>query len=135
MMRLPKFVVIGGICALLNTVLVVALASHGFNYIKASCLAFGPVLCVGYTLHTIFTFETSASWRAFARYSLVMLTNYPMWIGSLYILCDLLDFSVAIAAPVTTGLLFLWNYISAKWALRTVTPNLLVNASHRQPRV
>lgn len=116
-MRFSRFILIGGVCALLNNILVIGLSHCGIHYLGATLLAFGPVLVVGYALHTVFTFEAPASWLSFGRYALAMAANYPIWIVALYTFCDLLGFSVTIAAPVTTTLVMLWNYSSARWAL------------------
>lgn len=133
-MRLSRFVIIGGVCALLNNILMIGFAHYGFNYLRATFLAFGPVLFTGYALHAIFTFETSASCLSFVRYTLAMAANYPVWIVALYIFCDLLGVSVAIAAPITTVLVFLWNYMAARWALCAAAGPTLANAQGRRPR-
>ncbi|MGJ0393639.1 MAG: GtrA family protein [Methylocystis sp.] len=117
-MRQARYLIVGGACALLNNILVIAFAYMGAGYAKASALAFGPVLAFGYASHTFFTFKTSASIESFARYALAMLANFPLWIGSLFVLCDLLSLPVQAAAPLTTALVFAVNYILAKWALR-----------------
>jgi hypothetical protein len=109
---------VGGICALLNNVLVVGFAWLGFNYVAATLLSFGPVLAIGYGLHTFFTFETVSSTSSFLRYVLAMTANYPAWFFSLYVLCDLAGAPVAVGAPTTTVLIFAWNYRSALWALK-----------------
>lgn len=116
-MRPARYLIVGGACALVNNILVIAFAYMGAGYGKASALAFGPVLAFGYASHTFFTFETSASLVSFVRYALTMLTNYPLWIVSLFVLCDLLSLPVQIAAPLTTALAFAANYVMAKWAL------------------
>jgi len=127
-MRFSRFVLIGGLCAALNNVLVIAFVHYGFGYLAASFLSFAPVLFVGYSLHSIITFETPASALSFARYTFAMAANFPLWIAALYVFCDVLNVNVAIAAPAATVLIFLWNYISAKWALlssaEAVRPNV-----------
>jgi putative flippase GtrA len=115
-MRFSRFVFVGGLCALLNNILVIAFTYYGLGYLIASFLAFGPVLFVGYVLHSIVTFGTPASHHSFARYAFAMATNFPLWIAALFLFCDVFGVAVAIAAPGTTVLIFLWNYISAKWA-------------------
>lgn len=117
-MRPARYLIVGGACALLNNILVIAFAHMGAGYAKASALAFGPVLAFGYTSHTYFTFQITASLPSFARYALAMLANYPLWVAALFVLCDLLGLPVQIAAPLTTALMFAANYILAKWALR-----------------
>jgi putative flippase GtrA len=121
-MKFPRYIIIGGVCALISNILIIGFARSGFNYFLATCLAFGPVLLVGYALHTSFTFETSASWLSFGRYTLSMLVNYPVWFASLYLFCNLFGVSVTIAAPATTIILFIWNYLSAGWALLALGP-------------
>jgi putative flippase GtrA len=115
-MRLPRFVLVSGVCALLSNVLVISFAQVGLGYIAASLLAFGPVLLVGYALHSLVTFGTPVSQLSFIRYTLAMAANFPLWIGLLFVFCDVFKVAVAIAAPATTLLIFLWNYLSAKWA-------------------
>jgi putative flippase GtrA len=114
--RFSRFTVVGGLCAVLSNVTVIVLARHGLGSILASVIAFGPVLLIGYALHSSFTFGTQPSKLSFVRYTLAMLANFPLWAASLGLFSDLLKFPVAIVAPATTGLLFLWNYVSARWA-------------------
>jgi putative flippase GtrA len=116
-MRFSRFASVGALCALLSNILVIAFAHYGFGYLVASLLAFGPVLLVGYALHTTITFKTTSSYLSFFKYTVAMAVNVPLWIGALWIFCDLFNSPVAIAAPTTTALIFLWNYLSAKWAL------------------
>ena len=115
-MRFSRFVVVGGLCAVLSNASVIVLARHGFGGILASVIAFGPVLLIGYALHSFFTFGTQPSTLSFGRYALAMLANFPLWAASLGLFSDLLKVPVSIVAPITTGLIFLWNYLSAKWA-------------------
>ncbi len=116
-MTLSRFVFVGAACAALNNILVIGLAGFGIHYVFSTALAFVPILCVGYTAHTNFTFHSSASWPSFIRYTLAMLMNYPIWIIGLYVLCDLLGVSLILAAPMTTVLVFSWNFISTRWVL------------------
>jgi putative flippase GtrA len=114
--RVERFVAIGALCALLSNVAVIVLVRHGFSSVTASLLAFGPVLAMGYALHAVFTFGTPPSRLTFGRYALATAANFPVWIAALYVLRDLLGSPIAIATPVATALIFLWNYAAAKWA-------------------
>jgi putative flippase GtrA len=116
-MRFSRFASVGALCALLSNILVIALGHYGCGYVAASLLAFGPVLLVGYVLHTTLTFKTRASYHSFFKYALAMALNFPLWIAGLFVFCDILKVPVAIAAPTTTGFIFLFNYLSARWAL------------------
>ena len=123
-MRFSRFVMVSGLCALLSNILVIALGHYGCGYVTASLLAFGPVLLVGYVLHTTLTFEIRASYSSFFKYALAMALNFPLWIVGLFVFCDILKVAVAIAAPATTVLVFLFNYLSVRRALvlRAVHP-------------
>jgi putative flippase GtrA len=126
-MRFPRFVVIGGLCAFLNNVWVIGLSHFGFGYVASSCLAFGPILLVGYALHSAVTFETHFSQHSFIRYALAMATNFPIWIAALYLFCDIFNVAVAIAAPAATVLIFIWNYASARWAILSAARRMRTN--------
>jgi putative flippase GtrA len=114
--RFSRFALVGALCALLSNVAVIALVAQGFSGLAASVLAFGPVLITGYLLHTTFTFATQPSRVTFLRYTLAMLANFPLWAAVLYLFGDLLHVSITLLAPATTVLIFLWNYLAARWA-------------------
>jgi putative flippase GtrA len=121
--KFPRFVVVGGLCALLTNVAVIALVRFGFGSVSASVIAFAPVLLVGFALHSLFTFATQPTRLTFGRYTLAMLSNFPVWAALLYVFCDVLKVSVSLVAPGATVLLFLWNYVSSGWAfLPRATP-------------
>jgi putative flippase GtrA len=114
--RFSRFAMVGALCAILSNVAVIVLVPQGFSSLAASVLAFGPVLIIGYVLHTTFTFATPPSRATFLRYSLAMLANFPLWAAALYLFGDLLHVSITLVAPATTVLIFLWNYFAARWA-------------------
>jgi putative flippase GtrA len=129
----PRFAVVGGLCAVLNNVAVIGLVRYGFGSVTASIIAFGPVLLVGFALHSLFTFATQPTRLMFGRYTLAMLSNFPAWAALLYIFCDVLRVSVSLVAPGATVLIFLWNYSSSRWAfLRGASPERQRPASERQ---
>jgi putative flippase GtrA len=107
---------VGACCAVLANVAVIALVREGLGDLQASALAFAPVLVIGYTLHSLFTFRARPSADSFLRYTLATLANFPLWAAALYLLGDLLHVPITVAAPVTTVMMFLWNYLAARWA-------------------
>ena len=115
-MRLSRFATVGAFCALIANIAVIVLVRLGFGSLVASALAFGPVLITGYALHSMFTFAIRPSRDSFFRYTLATLANFPLWAAALYLLGDVLHISIAVAAPVTTMLMFLWNCVAARWA-------------------
>jgi len=114
--RLSRFALVGALCAILSNVAVIALAHHGFGSLVASLLAFPPVLLAGYALHSMFTFGAPLARTSFVRYALAMLANFPLWAAALYVFGDLLKVPITVVAPAATLLIFLWNYIAARWA-------------------
>lgn len=107
---------VGAVCALLANVAVIALVRQGVGAFAASVLAFGPVLVIGYALHSVFTFATRPSRESFFRYGLATVANFPIWGAALYLFGDVLHIPIAVVAPVTTILMFFWNYVAARWA-------------------
>ena len=107
--------VIGAICALFNNVLIIGLAWRGFGYFSATVIVFLPSLLLGYFLHCFFTYRSSPNWLSFIKYTCSMLANYPLWFFALYCLIDVLKAPIEAAAPLTTILLFFFNYMMAVW--------------------
>jgi len=114
--RLTRFTLVGGACALLANATIILLVRAGVGTVAATVASFVPVLLIGYALHATFTFRRAPTRVSLARYTLAMAANFPLTIGALYVLCDLLKVPVTIAAPATTLLIFLWNYLSGSWA-------------------
>ena len=117
--RLPKdirYLGVGLACAVVNNVLLISLSAAGVGVMAASLLALGPTLLIGYGLHVAVTFEAKSSSAAFLRYSAGIIAGYPVWLGTLFLLCDMLKLSVVVAGPLGTLLMFLWNYALTHWA-------------------
>ena len=115
-MKLTRYVMVGALCAVLANLAIILLVHAGLGAVSATIVAFVPVLLIGYALHAVFTFRRQPTGVSFGRYTLAMAANFPIWIGALYVLCDLLRIPVALAAPGTTLLVFLWSYLSGGWA-------------------
>ena len=114
-MRLSWHLVIGAICALFNNVLIIGLAWRGFGYVSATFIVLLPSLLLGYFLHCFFTYRSSPNWFSLIKYTCSMLANYPLWFFALYCFIDLLRAPIEAAAPLTTVLLFFFNYMMGVW--------------------
>lgn len=117
-MSLIRYLVVSGLCALLNNASVIVLVDCGFGSITATIIAFGPVLLIAYLLHALFTFGSQPTHVSFSRFAFLMALNFPLWIAGLYLLSDIVRLPIFIAAPSTTVLIFVWNFASTKWAFR-----------------
>jgi len=133
--RLPasiRYIAVGAICAAMNNILLIGLCAVGFNWLSSAFIVCGPIIVVGFVLHTFITFKTKATLGAFLRYSAALLANYPILIIGLFLLCDILHLPVLVAGPVTTIALFAWNYVGTRWAIfKPTSPRALAFSQRR----
>jgi len=114
-MRLSWHLLIGAVCAFLNNILIIGLVWRDFGYMAATFIAFTPVFLVGYFLHCFITYQTKPRFDSFVGYFVSMLGNYPLWFLALHVFIDIAKLPIECATPMTTVLLFFWNYMSAGW--------------------
>jgi len=119
-LMLPKelrYLGVGATCAILNNVLLIGLVWLGVGWFAGTLITFGPVLAVGYALHTAVTFEARVSRTSFLRYAATIAAGHPVWIVVLFCLVDVIGLSVAVAAPAGTVVMFGYNFVGAHWAI------------------
>lgn len=112
-----RYLGVGLACAVANNVLLISFTTAGFGLVAATVVTLIPMYFLGYGLHVAVTFETGASLAAFLRYCVGITAGLPVWIVILYALVDVLKLPVAIAAPLGTVVMFLWNYALTHWAI------------------
>lgn len=112
-----RFLTVGGICALLHNIILIAGDFAGVHYVISNLISYAVVVVAGFGLHRAFTFRGRAQESSFIRYALAMAANYPLSIAALFVLIDLIGLPVWIAAPVSTVLLFVWNFTMSRWAI------------------
>ncbi|MGH6803362.1 MAG: GtrA family protein [Methyloceanibacter sp.] len=126
LLRIPKwreitasvrYIGVGATCAVLNNIFLIAVVAAGFDYLSGSLVVCLPMLIIGFALHTSVTFETPPTIIAFLRYSAAMLATYPIWIVSLFLLCDVARLPIIAASLIATVFLFFWNYVFTHWAI------------------
>jgi len=114
-----RFLGVGLACALLHNVIMIGGDFAGWRYFVSSLVSLPVVTVFGYVLHTRWTFPGAERGHAsFARYAITVSANYPLSLAGLYVFVDLLGVPVPFAAPAVTALLFLFNWIANRWALR-----------------
>lgn len=119
MIVLGRFYSVGLLCALLHNAIMIGGDWLGLHYALANLISFAVVVVVGFRLHSGWTFTGAERSRAsFARYALGMAANLPLSLAGMFVFVDLAGFSVPIASPIVTVLLFAMNYLGNKWALR-----------------
>jgi putative flippase GtrA len=75
------------------------------------------VVTIGFLLHANFTFSQQATGGSFVRYAVAMAANYPVSILLMFIFVNILHLVVAIASPLSTVILIVWNYTVSRWAI------------------
>ena len=112
--ELPRFLVVGGVCFLLNTlVLYVGTEWLHLNYLVSLAVCFLLVNAVGFLLNGSFTFRVRIAGRAdrWVRYYAMMTASLVASLGLFYIAVDLLHMNYLIANVVNTLILFGFNYL------------------------
>jgi putative flippase GtrA len=112
-----RYLAVGGVCAVLNNVVLIGGAAMGLNYTVCLIISFIVVVLFGYAAHTRITFTQPLSLRAFQRYAAAMLLNLPFSYLCLAFFCGYAKLPMIIGAPVTTVLTILCNYVLSRWAI------------------
>jgi len=112
-----RYLLVGLTCAVLYNVIIVAGDVLGLHYALSTIGSFAIVVLWGYGLHSIFTFGRDLSLRALLRYALGMAANLPISLVLMFLLCDVAHIAVAVAAPTTTAILFVWNFAASYRAI------------------
>jgi hypothetical protein len=64
-----------------------------------------------------FTFRASANWASYTQFMTGIAFGFPLTVGLLMVLISWRRLPMWIAAPATTILMFLYNYINARAAI------------------
>jgi putative flippase GtrA len=115
--RVPRYVLVGALCAGLYNLIMIAGDAAGVNFIASSSFAFVVNVLVGYVLHCRFTFSEPMTARGLARYTAAMLLNLPLSIGGVWLLHGVIRLPMWLASPLVTAFLFAWNYAATHWAV------------------
>lgn len=113
----PRYLLVGATCAALYNVILIAGDFLGLHYAVCTLISYLVVVLWGYGLHARFTFGRELSVSSLFRYALGMAGNLPGSLALMCVFCSLAGFPVAIGAPATTVILFLWNFAVAHWAI------------------
>lgn len=113
-----RVLAVGLSCALLHNAIMIAGDWIGLHYALSLVFSFVIVVVIGYWLHSRWTFKAAVrGGTSFMRYVLVASANYPLSLAGMFVLVDLLGFSVPVASPILTVILFAANFAGNRWAL------------------
>ena len=106
----PRYAVISVLCAILHNGILIGLDRAGAHYVVGQSVSAVVLVPTGYFLLSRYVFFSAPSWKRFSQYSVAVLTNFPVAICLLWILCDLLSLDMVYSAPISMIGLWLWNY-------------------------
>ncbi len=110
-----RYLVVGGLCFLLNWS--VMLAMRGVSYVYSSALCFLLVGTLAYVLHATWTFRAPLSRTSLVLYLLGLAPTYPVSLAILFCLHDLVRVALWLAVPVTTAIMLAANFCVASFAI------------------
>lgn len=117
-----RYLQVGAACAALNNVIMIGADWIGYYYTWSMIAAFFLVTPLGFWLHSRFTFVAALSWRNLGTFALGVAAGFPLSLLVMAVLCSGLHLAVMIAAPITSIVLFAWNYVSARFAITGRSP-------------
>lgn len=126
--RIPRYTLVAIGCALLHNAILIATDALGATVIACQAASAAVLLPVGFVLQSRVTFACERSWRGFWRYSAALITNFPVAIAVLWLAREQAEVSMWVAAPVSSFVLFCWNYLTSTWALAPRTKGRAVHA-------
>ncbi len=112
-----RYIAVGIACAAIHNAIVIACDALAVHYAIALVISFLVLLPLGYALHSVYTFERDLGPMRFLRFAGGLLTGFPINLALMALLISGLGLGVPIATLLCTGMLFLWNYLSARWAI------------------
>lgn len=112
-----RYLTVGALCALVHNLIMIGGDFAGLHYLPATILSFAVVTPLGYFLHCRFTFRKARSVEGFLRFMAGIAIGYPLSLALMILFCSGLGLPVLIAAPLATAILFVFNYLSAHWAI------------------
>ena len=112
-----RYLTVGALCAVIHNVIMIGADFAGLHYVLATFISFVVLTPIGYLLHCRFTFRQATSPAGFLRFTGGIVAAYPLSLGLMVLFCTGLGWPVLVAAPLTTVLLIVYNYVSAHWAI------------------
>jgi putative flippase GtrA len=115
--RTARYAIVGAICAATGNAVLILGDLAGGHYAPLMVLSFAIVTPLGYLLHCGFTFNERPSLRGLLGFVCGTGIGFPLSFLVMAILCSGLGLRVVIAAPITTAVLFLWNFSMTHWVI------------------
>ena len=115
--RIGPYGLIAALCVVVNFVILVGGDRLGIHYVISTAVSFVVCVLIGYSLHSRFTYAAPRELSGLARYTGAMALNYPLSIVAVWFFTTVLSQPMVIAAPASTLVLTLYNFLSSHWAI------------------
>ena len=115
--RFVRYLSVGTICAATTNAIMIAGGLLHANYALSFAVAYLIVMPLGYRLHVRYTFATRPAWRGLVRYAGANLIGTLVSFAMTALFISGFGLPVAIAAPLVTIQLFVWNFVATHWAI------------------
>jgi putative flippase GtrA len=117
-----RYLIVGLVCAALYNAMMFGADMLGLHYVVALVISFAVLAPIAYALHSFYTFERDMEPLRFLRFAGGMLSALPINFILMVLFVTGLGLPVPVATLLCTGLLFLWNYLFARWAILLRAP-------------
>ena len=115
--HLMSYSIIGGACACLSNLIVIASSLAGFRYWNAAALSFVLVTPFGYILQSRITFKAKLSVGRFMRFAGSVAIGAFLFVILLGLFHGICGIPIWIASPLVTMAIFCWNYTASLWTI------------------
>jgi putative flippase GtrA len=120
---IPRYLVVGGICALLGNAILILFDRIGLSYLTSCLVSFVVTVLIAYRFHTGWTFGAQRSLLGLFQYGAAMALNLPVALALLFLLVTVWGLPMTVAAPTLTVLQTALNYAVAAVLMRSRVNN------------
>lgn len=115
----PRYAAVGALFAFLNALMLIGFDLLGLHYALALLASALTLVPLSYWVHLQFTYGVAGGIDSFLRYCGTQLVSMPLSLVMLFLVHDLGGVPMAWAAWIVLGLMFLYNFLSSYWAIRS----------------
>lgn len=114
---IPGYMIVAVTCIALNNAILIGLDIAGVHYVVSSVIAALVIIPASYALHAALTYRIKPGKTTFWRYAGLQAVNTPATVCLLFLFYDLGGLPMIYAAPLLTGIMFVYNYFAGFWAI------------------
>lgn len=112
-----RYLLIGGLCAALNSAILIGGDALGVHYLLSNIVAFAIVSTLAFILHARRTFVVDINRTRYLRFMAGLVSAFIVSTALYALIYDALDVPMIVASPLITGILVAYNYLAARLSL------------------